>query len=227
MVLYQVLSGIVCWVLMLAAILLRLCGAGGWHTAVIWTLSLVAALLAVVTFVAVPRRSRSDSKALAGIALGILWFLAVGILTLMPHTQPPAEAVRLGMCQTKLYAIRAACEKHAAAHEGRFPVSLSDLPKPVAFNGMTFADAASCPSQGSEAKPTSRSFYHYVSGLRSEDPAWYVVAYDPPSIHAAGQSKLGPQCNVLYMCNAVGVLSHGTLQQILRRQRAEMSAAGR
>ncbi len=138
------------------------------------------------------------------------------------------EETRQSVCANNLKQVGSACLLYAKDHEGSFPAEPALLLGEHLEDGQPFV----CPSRLEQLKairggadlrslPEARS-YVYVAGLRRDDPAEYVLAFDEEWNH------YGTRVNVLRVDGSAGAKTKaGALQADLDGQAAALKTKGR
>lgn len=147
------------------------------------------------------------------IALGVVLFGGVAAGLLLPAIFASRVSTYRPRCRTNLKLIGYAAHLYAYDHDGSFPPTLEGLvPEYLPPNKRRSEfHPLGCPSTPDPGSPG----YEYVAGLRSDDAAELVVAYDKDGNHEGGRWELFVDTNVEWF----GKQREGEFQAALARTR--------
>lgn len=120
----------------------------------------------------------------------------------MPMVNRTREQARRLECADNLREIAVACYKYTSAHDGEFPLNLSDLyPEYIDdikyFNCPSDIDASEISPGGLDIDTTSS--YTYASGWDIKDPLDTILVSDKNYVFDKDTNHRGDGGNVLYM----------------------------
>ena len=170
-------------------------------------------------------RSGASVCLILGIAGGgclLVGIVVVGILAglMLPALARAREQARRAQCMSNLKQFGLAVNMYAQDYNETFPPDTK-----VLFDEGYVTDPSlyRCPSSSVADMPgPGSSSYTYVSGLRTVDPAGYVIMYEASSNHG------GDGMNALYIDGHVQWHADITaIEQQVAQQQAELAAQGR
>lgn len=185
----------------------------------------VFALLGMMSYIVVRRLGYHSWKNTAGLALAAVWIL--GMVVLATPQYGAVEQPRRSRCLSNLKQLGLACHFYERDSEGSFPPSLGALFHKYASDPELFL----CPTVAGHLRHARLPeggigdeglAYCYVAGVRSTDPAEYILAFDEEWNHE------GDGVNVLYAdCRPKWSRDVEGLHKKLRGQLRELGQDGR
>ena len=180
------------------------------------------ALLGMMSYVIIRRLGYHSWKNTLGLVLAAVWMLGMIVLaTLAPGGG--VEQPRRSKCRSNLRQLGLACHLYQQDNQGKFPPTLGALFYKYASDPRLFL----CPSTAEHLRHirlpkgrigNRRLAYCYVAGLRTTDPAEYILAFDEEWNHEGdGMNVLCSDGRVRWSRDVEEV--HGRLRKLLEQLR--------
>jgi hypothetical protein len=174
---------------------------------------LILGIIATVRASREPQRYGGKGLAIGGICTGgasvLLALVAIPLVAvLLPSLSRAGGMAKRVADAANLRIVGLAAAAYASDNGGSFPPDFQTLANAGAVSAKQLVDPAS-------GNMPPRCDYYYVAGLRSDDPADWIIAYSDPANHD------GEGANILYLDSRVAFEKEPRLTQELDRFKAE------